>query len=212
VTERDNLVPMDRTKNFLVIWGVAHADNVPGKESPDGRHKEEVWSKEQCTELDRMCRLAGIDSVVVQPLSDDLRGRMDFVDKCNALAKPYKKALLISLHNNAAGNGLWMDAEGWLIYTSRGWTDSDVFAEQLYHQLVNHFPEAEIPVRTYSREHPAFEENWTVLMGMYYNAILIEWLFQDDKEDLERIENKEICQRLREVLYRFVKDLAETQW
>jgi N-acetylmuramoyl-L-alanine amidase len=196
-------------RNFLIIWGVAHSDNVAGK--PDGRHHEPVWSKEQCTKLDELCRLNGIDSVIIQPKNDELAGRMDFVDRCNVAAKPYKKALLISIHNNAAGMGVeWMEAHGWLIYTCRGWTQSDVFAEDLFYRLKANFPD--LPSRQVSKEHPCFEENWTVLMGMYYNAVLIEWMFQDNKDDLALIENDDINSGLRLCLFNFIKTLSEKKW
>ena len=196
--------------NFAVIWGIAHSDNVAGKQSPDGKHHEPVWSKAQCTKLDQEARLIGIESFILQPKDDSLTGRMGFVDNCNTIAKNYKKCLLISLHNNAAGNGLWMNAEGWLLYTSRGWTNSDVLAEDLFNKLSAKFPN--IPARRQNWQHPVFEENFTVLMGMYYNAILIEWLFQDDVKDLARIENEQICTDLRTVLINFVKALSLKTW
>lgn len=196
--------------NFLIIWGVAHSDNVAGKQSPDGRHHEPVWSKIQCNKLHELCKLNGIDSVVIQPESDDLKGRMAFVNKCDIAAKSYKKTLLLSLHNNAAGMGQWMNAHGWCLYTCRGETMSDIFSKQIFDSLMVCFPEQ--PVRYNNDVQPDFEENFTVLMGQNYNAVLIEWFFQDDVHDLERIENEEICTGLRQCLFDFVKGLSKKTW
>lgn len=204
-----NSRPVDN--NFIVIWGVAHSDNVAGKQSPDGRHHEPVWSKNQCNKLDELCKLNAVNSVVIQPKSDDLKGRMEFVDRCNSIAKTYKKTLLISLHNNAAGaDGQWKEAHGWALFTSRGWTMSDQFAKDIFDRLYAYFPNE--PVRYLNKQDPDFEENFTVLMGMYYNAVLIEWFFQDDIHDLERIENEEISSGMRLCLFNYVKSLSEKKW
>ena len=37
-----------------------------------------------------------------------------------------------------------------------------------------------------------FEENFTVLMGTDYMGVLIEWLFQDNKDDVEVLTNPEM--------------------
>lgn len=197
--------------NFLIIWGVAHSDTVAGKQSPDGRHKEPVWSKEQCNKMHELCKMNDIDSVVLQPKSDDLNGRIDFVNRCDLAAKGYKKALLISLHNNAAGMGdKWMDAHGWCLYTCRGETMSDVFAKDIFDRVMAHFPDE--PVRYNNEIQPDFEENFTVLMGQNYNAVLIEWFFQDDVHDLARIENSDIASGLRLCLFNFVKEQSVKKW
>ncbi|HNW97779.1 MAG TPA: N-acetylmuramoyl-L-alanine amidase [Bacteroidales bacterium] len=194
-------------KDFLIIWGVAHSPNVAGKQSPDGRHHEPVWSLKQCKLLDEQCRKEGINSAVVQPKSDSLAGRVAFVRECEALASKYKTTIVIPLHNNAAGNGLWMNAHGWCLYTSPGYTRSDVYAKDLFERFKAKLPE--LPVRYNSLKEPDFEAAFTTLMGWNYYAVLIEWLFQDNKEDLALIENESICDRMREVLIDFAKAQAE---
>jgi N-acetylmuramoyl-L-alanine amidase len=190
-------------KGFLIIWGVAHSQNVAGKQSPDGSHHEPVWSLKQCQLLHEECKKQGIASAVVQPENDDLAGRIAFVRKCEALAADYKTTIVIPLHNNAAGNGLWMNAHGWCLYTSPGYTKSDILAKDLYDRFRDKMPE--LPVRYNSLAEPDFEAAFTTLMGWNYYAVLIEWLFQDNKEDLALIENESICQRMRDVLIEFAK-------
>lgn len=198
-------------KNFIVILGVAHSDNVAGKCSPDGKHHEPIWSKSQCNKLQDLCISNGINSIVIQPKSDDLFGRMAFVKECEIAASGYKKALLLSLHNNAAGaDGKWKDAHGWALFTSRGETMSDVFAKEIFNRLFKEFPT--LPVRYNNSIQPDFEENFTVLMGYNYNAVLIEWFFQDDIHDLERIENEDISSRLCTCLFSYIKELSIKTW
>ena len=43
------------------------------------------------------------------------------------------------------------------------------------------------------RVDPDRDENFTVLMGNY-GAVLIEWLFMDNKEDLEKLQDDNINQ------------------
>jgi len=40
--------------------------------------------------------------------------------------------ILISCHSNALGNGKWMNARGWSIWTTRGQNNSDKLAEEIW--------------------------------------------------------------------------------
>lgn len=195
-------------KKFIVILGIAHADNVAGKCSPDGLHHEPVWSKAQCKLIAASLSAKGINYAIVQPDSDDLKGRVAFVRECEKIASEYEHCLLLSLHNNAAGNGQWMNAHGWCVYDSPGYTNSDVYAQQFFNDLLKALPE--IPVRRYSLQKPDFEAAFTVLLGYNYNAVLIEWLFQDNKEDLALIENESICERMRNAIINRIELISKS--
>jgi N-acetylmuramoyl-L-alanine amidase len=194
------------SKKWLIIWGVAHSDNVAGKCSPDGRHHEPVWSKARCNSLLAKCNKLGIPSMVVQPKADDLQGRMKFNNECEKAGTIYENILVIPIHNNAAGSGKWMNAHGWCIYTSPGYTKSDPLAIHCFQMLMAEFPE--LSVRYNSIKDPDFEAAFTVLMGNY-KTFLIEWLFQDDKDDLEIIENAGITERFENVLINFVQEITK---
>lgn len=195
-------------ENFLIIWGVAHSPNVAGKRSPDGRHREPVWSLNQCRLLDEECKRLGINSAVVQPKNDKLAGRVGFVRECETLASNFKRTIVIPLHNNAAGNGLWMNAHGWCLYTSPGYTKSDIFAKDLFERFRAKLPD--LPVRMNSLKEPDFEASFTTLMGWNYYTVLIEWLFQDNEQDLALIENEDVCKKMREVLVEFAVHQADS--
>lgn len=207
--ERSKLIikrkPM--SKKFLMILGVAHSDNVAGKQSPDGRHHEPLWSKAQCALLKLALDDLFIPCVVIQPKADDLAGRVAFVRECEAARKGYEHCLVFPLHNNAAGMGLkWMNATGWCVFTSRGITASDPFGNKLWYMLKEEFPELYARYYKVTDNERDYEENFTTLMGNY-TAVLLEWLFQDNKDDLAKIENADICKRLRKVIISWITEI-----
>ena len=90
--------------------------------------------------------------------------------------------------NNAAGMGNnWCNASGYEVFTSKGNTKSDVFGKILVDNLKSSFP-------TY-KYRGLKESNFTVLMGDYY-ALYIEWLFQDNKENVRLLKNDLVNDRL----------------
>ena len=59
------------------------------------------------------------------------------VTKANFAAKNYKASLYLSIHGNAAEN---KSARGWEVFTSPAQTKSDIFAELLYKEVKQSFP------------------------------------------------------------------------
>jgi N-acetylmuramoyl-L-alanine amidase len=167
-----------------IILDPAHGINTSGKRSPDGRLREYEWSREIVNRLSDKLNELGIDNAltVSTEYEPGLRYR---VIKTNQLASLVNNdALLISIHCNAAGaDGKWHNARGFSIWTSRGQTKSDNYAEIIFNEFEKTFPE--IPVRsdTSDGDHD-YESNFAVLMCTC-PAVLIETLFQDNKEDVE---------------------------
>ena len=92
----------------------------------------------------------------------------------NIASKQTTRSLLISLHNDALGKDTeWTTARGFSVFTSKGKTKSDEFAEILMKTFIKEFPELkarpEISDGDLDRE-----ENFTVLMGSKYSAVLVE--------------------------------------
>ena len=59
------------------------------------------------------------------------------VNKANFAAKNFKASLYLSIHGNAAEN---KSARGWEVFTSFGQTKSDIYAEILYKEVKQSFP------------------------------------------------------------------------
>jgi len=70
------------------------------------------------------------DEIIDTPLSKR-------VTKANFAAKNYKASLYLSIHGNAATN---KNARGWEVFTSPGQTKSDIFAELLFKEVKQSFP------------------------------------------------------------------------
>lgn len=188
-------------KKLLIILDPAHGEDVAGKRSPDGRHREYKWSRERCKQIEILLKALGY-TVVRSNTTDKEIGLSKRVQITNALAKQYPDLipLLISLHNNAAGDGTkWMQASGIEVFTSIGRTTSDIFADFVLKQLKEWFPEAKH--RYYKDEYLERdkESNFTVLMGNY-QAMLVEFLFQDNKDDVAMLEDQTVNKRFEDAI------------
>lgn len=199
-------------KKLLIIADPAHGIDVPGKRSPNGTHREYLWSRNMWERL--YPRLLGLGYVVeFTTTSDNEPGLTARVKAANAIAARNKTLipLFVSLHNDAAGDGTkWMQARGISVWTSKGRTRSDIFAAEMIKTL-NVVTTNRTRMRTYSptAQDQDFEANFTVLMGNY-NALLIECCFQDNKDDLALLQSPEFCELLVDAIVRGIEGIDES--
>jgi N-acetylmuramoyl-L-alanine amidase len=186
-------------RRVLVIIDYAHGEEVPGKRSPDGKFREYLWSRKVGAMWKAELEREGFTVALTNP-SDKEIGLSRRKEIANAIESPRNGIkLLVSLHNNAAGNGKdWANARGFEIFTSKGQTRSDLFATVIFDQLRKDFPleEGYKHRMDMSDGDVDKEENFTVLMGNSYWAVLLEWLFQDNKEDVALLEDDEVNKKL----------------
>lgn len=182
-------------KEILILR--AHGANVPGKCSPDWgtdsplAFKEWIYSKEMCgrlhEELDSHPEIVQRDIAVTEVIGEfeDNEPALSVLrSRCN---KP--NAFLIALHNNAAGCSGWKNARGFSIWTSRGKTKSDACATIIFDEFEAEFPELQVRKDT-SDGDPDYESNFNVLM-FTPPAVLLETLFQDNKEDVAVLKSED---------------------
>ena len=172
-------------RNLTIILDPGHGENTAGKRSPDGRHREYKWARERCAELEKELTRLGFEVHYTNPHEEDMSNtaRVHAADSV-----PGKYKLMLSIHNNAAGDGTeWLNATGWGVYTTKGDTKSDDFAKILEQSFIADFPELFWRGKK--------EANFTVLTGKSYWAVLIEWMMQDSKKDLAIIENPDFNRR-----------------
>lgn len=180
---------------LVVILDPAHGSDVKGKCSPDKSHYEWKWSRERCKDLEAVLKSYGFKVFYTsnQETEIGLTKRKNNANRIETSAKEIK--LLLSLHNNAAGSdNNWHDATGIEIWTSEGKTISDFFADKLFEGFRKYFPENKTLRYRYnerSEGNQDKEKNFTVLMGNYA-ACLIEWLFQDNKEDVKKLKDESV--------------------
>jgi N-acetylmuramoyl-L-alanine amidase len=194
-------------KKLTIILDPAHGQNVPGKQSPDGKHHEYLWSRLICDKLQELLVNEGY-SCFLTTTSDDEPGLTFRQHKASEV--PFENKLLISLHNNAAGMGVkWMDARGVEIWTSPGQTKSDEYATIILEELEETFPSLKFR-KDISDGDVDKESKFTVLMGNGYSAVLLEWLFQDNIEDVNLLMDEDVNYELCNALIRSINEIEET--
>ena len=171
-------------KKIIIILDPAHGVDTKGKRSPDGRHREFAWSRERVKSLQATLTDLGYEvyTTTESLYEPGLSKRKNFATQI----RKGERKLLLSLHNNAAGsNGEWMNARGVEVYTTPGMTNSDICADYILNQFKEDFPEIKMRYNKNAKFERDKEAKFTVLMGADYMGVLVEWLFQDNKEDVE---------------------------
>ena len=189
---------------MIVILGTAHLGTTPGKCSPDKKFRECEFSREIVQKIKQELEANGVTTFIdylplepndqmkastyKQEQSKELIWRVNYV---NNLCSKYgaNNCLYVSVHVNAAGMGTnWMNARGWLVYTSKGNTKSDTLATCLYKESKELLPS----VRSdFSDGDPDYESDFYVLAKTKCPAVLTENLFQDNKADVEFLTSEE---------------------
>jgi len=87
-----------------LILDVAHGKNVSGKRSPDGEHREYLWSRNQIKKLmHRFISISNLPFYFHAPFLDyeNEPGLIKRVIEYNRITKAYDKTFMLSLHNDA---------------------------------------------------------------------------------------------------------------
>jgi N-acetylmuramoyl-L-alanine amidase len=191
-------------KNIKILLDAAHGTNIAGKRSPDSSHIEYIWSRKMIKQIEVMLHTAGYEVVNLIPEDIDPKDHLKRIDINTTQAR----TLLISFHNNAAGCGKWMNARGYSVWTSRGQTNSDKFATILFNKFRSRLPN--VPFRTDMSDGDVdWEEGFNVLVRKPM-AVLIEWLFQDNKDDVKLLQDNEINNQFCNAVVEAINDFDNT--
>ena len=186
-----------------LILDVAHGKDTPGKRSPDGMHREYLWSRERIANaLSNVLAYKGsLDYQIFTPFlySENEPGRTTRVKKYNSIAKDFSNTLVISLHNDAENPNScdaygWGKANGAAVWTSKGQDISDEYATDWFYFFKNRYPNQYFRQSTWEDNDPDYEENFTILAGNdnfkpKYHSFLIEWLFQTNRDDVKKLKD-----------------------
>lgn len=178
---------------FWILLDNGHAKTTLGKRSPkfpDGRQFFEYeFSRDIVKRISEELKKLNINYKIVTPEVDEdipLTTRANRVNRyCSKFGKT--NCLLISIHANAAGNGKdWMNARGWSVWTTKGKTKSDEYADIFYKEAEKLLPLNGMTLRKDTSDGDYdYEENFTILQKSWCPSILTENLFQDNKIDCE---------------------------
>lgn len=195
-------------KNIVLILDPAHGIDVLGKGSPDGSHREYQWSRNRVRAIKAICISLGYEVYVTTESENEpgLSKRKNFASQI----RRGERKLLLSLHNNAKGNGTnWESARGFSVYTTKGVTKADNCADIIFKQLRSDFPKLKARMYKDVDLERDFEENFTVLMGADYMGVLVEWLFQDNKEDVELLKDHETNKLFEDSIVRAIEKIND---
>ncbi len=103
-----------------ILIDAGHGIDTLGKQSPDGRLKEYAWARDMAKRLETALKSNGHDAQLVTPELADV----SITKRCqriNNICAQYgaKNVMLVSIHNNAAGNGSWGNATGFSVFISK---------------------------------------------------------------------------------------------
>lgn len=176
------------TKMYIISPG--HGINTPGKRDPEGKLLEWEFNRRLVDRIVYYCDKMDIPIVVLDYEETDVP-----LSQRTAKANKYgKNTCYISIHGNAAGNGKnWMNARGWSIFTSKGFTKADPIANVFIQEAEKLLPEIGCKVRKYSQKvyEQDWEENFYVLRNTIMPAVLTENLFYDNKKENEIMQSDE---------------------
>lgn len=170
-------------EKFKVILDAGHGRDTAGKRSPDGRLLEYAYAREIAVRLERELKARGYDAQRIVPEENDicLKERCERANRIYAATG--KKAILVSIHCNAAGaDGKWHDARGWSAYVSR---NASKKSKELACRLIDAAEKKGLKVRRYSQDEPYWTQNLAICRDTNCPAVLTENLFQDNREDVD---------------------------
>lgn len=160
-----------------------HGENTKGKCSPDGRLKEWSYTREIADRVVAGLRKKGIDAERIVKEDTDV----PLSERCRRANAVYKatgrKAVLVSIHCNAAGNGAdWMKARGWSVFVSNNASSN---SKRLADCLAGAADSQHVFVRKPSPGQMYWMQNLAICRDTDCPAILTENFFQDNEEDVE---------------------------
>lgn len=190
-------------RSLVIVLDPAHGSDVKGKCSPDKSHYEWKWSRERCNNIALILKSLGFKVYFTSENEKEigLSKRKEIANSINISSKEVK--FLLSLHNNAAGSdNNWHTATGIEIWTSPGKTISDFFADKLFDGFRQYFPEKKSVKYRYNENSDTNrdkEAEFTVLMGDYA-ACLVEWLFQDNMDDVKLLKDESFNKKFEDAI------------
>jgi len=173
-----------KSKTFVILDN-GHGIDTPGKRSPvwsDGTQLFEYeFTRDIVWKISGLLTVLNISHCILVPELHDISLK-DRVIRANELTKTHKDKFvyLVSIHGNAASNG---SANGIEVWTSKGYTTSDVLAKEFYNSLKY----VGWKMRPNSSLELDREENFYILKKTKCPAVLTENGFYTNEEECKKM-------------------------
>lgn len=183
------------------VLDCGHSLTTQGKRSPDHQFFEYEYNRIIGKIVSERLNELGIEYCFTYPIDEpydlSLTSRANVANQ-KAKEKGTGNVLLISIHSNAAGNGKqWMNAKGWSVWTTKGKTRSDKFAEIFWEEARKVCAKYGRTTRQDKSDGDNdWESNFTVIFNTICPSILIEEFFYDNEEEMNWLlsdEGKNAC-------------------
>lgn len=204
----------------VIILDAGHGIETPGKCSPkEGAHHEWAWCRSMAARIAAGLRAEGYTVEILVPEAHDvsLRERCRRADaiyadaRKNACVDKADKpaALLISLHNNAAGNdGGWHTARGFCAFVAR---KASAHSCRLARLLSAEAHSLGLGGNRATAPEGFLRADFAIIKNTRCPAVLTENLFMDNREDLCILSSEQGCRTIADVhiraIMKFCKEL-----
>ena len=202
---------------FWVLLDNGHAKPTKDKHSPlfeDGRQLLEYeFNRDIVKRITILLDKEKISYKIITPevdydvpLSTRAKRANEYCDKFGK-----DRCLFISVHANAMNVNKWSDHRGWSVWTTKGKTKSDEYADIFYKEAKKILPKYKMSVISdLSDSDYDFEENFTVIYKTKCPAVLTENLFMTNKKDCEFLMSDEGRDVIAKIHVNAIKKIIET--
>lgn len=169
-----------------ILIDAGHGFDTLGKCSPDGKLREYAWAREIAKMVESKLKQLGYDAQRITPEELDV-SIPTRVSRINSICRTVgaQNVLLVSIHNNAGGNGTWGNAKGFSVFVSKNSSaNSKKCATIFTNEAIarNMMGNRSIPAEKY------WTWSWTtsdigILKKSNCPAVLTENGFMDNKEE-----------------------------
>lgn len=215
---RSSDVPERPVHNYLCIWLKKESKedkpmsktvcldpgHGPGcvNGAPDGSYKEYEFAWDMGQRVKAHLERCGVKVVMTK----DEKGYPELTERAK-VSDGAAADLLVSLHTNADGSTGWGTASGLMIYTSSGPDSAD--RNVAAHAVIERLRESGVAVRKDAILH---QIEYTILRAPKAPAILIEYGFHTNKEDVALLKTAEHRSKLAEATAKGACDFLGVTW
>lgn len=192
------------------VFDTGHSMLTKGKRSPNHQFFEYEYNRIIGRRVAERLSELGIEYCFTYPIDEpydlSLTSRANVANKV-AKEKGAGNVLLISIHSNAAGNGKqWMNAKGWCVFTTKGVTNSDKYAEIFWEEARKVCAKYGRTTRQDKSDGDNdWEANFTVIFKTICPSILIEEFFYDNEEEMNWLLSEEGKAACTEIIVNAIK-------